>query len=103
MTSPEVIRIYSQNQAAIDPIWTARECTMGEAVRIWQENATKGRKEIYAEAESLFQQYRDLGMSKREAKKQVRKDLEQRYAGDDRLLTILYWILRFSMLFIFIL
>lgn len=67
------------------------------------DNASKGYNEIYAEAKSLYEQYRSLGLSRREAKRRVRKDLEERYRGDGRILAILYWILRFSLLFIFIL
>ena len=65
-------------------------------------NSLKGYSDIYAEAKSLFEHYRQLGYSKREAKRKTREDLERRYAGDGRLLKIVYWVLKFALLFIFI-
>lgn len=62
----------------------------------------KGYNEIFAEAKSLYVQYRDLGFSRHEARERTRADLNKRYAKDGRILNIVYWVLKFMLLFILI-
>ncbi len=104
LSSEEIIQLYADNEQEIAPIWAAMEDgTMKDAVMQWQSNRTKGRKELYAEAKSLFEKYQRFGLDKRESKRRAKEEMSRRYAGDGRILNILYWIFKFGLLFIFIL
>jgi hypothetical protein len=60
----------------------------------------KGYNEIYAEATSLYRQYRDLGSSRKEARRKVREQMSETYKDDRRILEILKIVLMVLMLFI---
>jgi len=93
MSDTEALRIYAENQAAIDKIWTANEgYTMRDAVLHWQRGQ-KSYSEIYSEMASLYLFYRNMGNSRKEARAKATADLQGRYKRDGKILKLLLTLL----------
>ena len=58
--------------------------------------------EARAEAKSLFYTYKNMGYSDSNAKLMAKNQMLSRHAGDGKFLNILYWLIKFGLLFIFL-
>lgn len=67
-------------------------------------NDKKGQKEIVAEMQQLRDKYKatPYNLRGRAMRQRVREEMESRYRGDGRILTIIYWVLKFALLFLLI-
>lgn len=84
-------------QAKSQPISCGEHCKPVYGV---SDNAHKGHAEIIAEAKSIYAEYRAAGHSRKESRRLTHEALKSRYAGDGRILAIIYWVMRFALLFL---